>query len=435
MSTMIYNVTAVLMDPAHTVLPNAYVVVDGHQIVDFGAQRPQGFTGKCIDGKGGILLPGLVNAHTHVPMTAMRGYGDGNNLQDWLHNFIFPVEAKWDDRAVRACAALGLAEMIASGVTCIADMYMHTDAVLREVESAGISANVSCGGVQFEEPFDPDKNHDCAVQRALTEQWHGRDDGRIRVDASIHGEYTSNVPLWQWMADYAQKKGLGMHVHLSETQAEHEACRQRWGKTPFQILDRYGAWDTRAIAAHCVWTTEEDWAGMAAKGVTCVHNPVSNLKLGSGVAWVPAMKRAGVNIALGTDGVASNNNLDLFEEMKFAAVLHNGVTHDPLALLPRDVLAMATRDGAKALGRNTGRIAPGCTADLILVDFDRLSLTPCHSVADNLVYAAHGGDVVMNMARGKVIYQDGTFFTLDLERIRAEVKDYALPLLFGRSGN
>ena len=196
------------------------------------------------------------------------------------------------------------------------------------------------------------------------------------VDASIHGEYTSNVPLWQWMAAYAQEKKLGMHVHVSETQSEHEACKERWGKTPLQILDRYGVWDTRAIAAHCVWTTEEDWALMAEKGVSCIHNPVSNLKLGSGVAWIPAMKRAGVNIALGTDGVSSNNNHDMFEEMKFAAILHNGVTHDPLALLPRQVLAMATRDGARALGRRTGQIAPGYTADLILVDFDRPSLTP-----------------------------------------------------------
>ena len=170
---------------------------------------------------------------------------------------------------------------------------------------------------------------------------------------------------------------------------------------------------------------------MAAKGVSCVHNPVSNLKLGSGVAWVPAMKKAGVNVALGTDGVSSNNNLDMFEEMKFAAVLHNGVTHDPLALLPRDVLAMATRDGAKALGRQTGQIAPGYTADLILVDFSHPALTPCHSVRDNLVYSAHGSDVVMNMARGKIIYQNGTFLTLDLEKIQAEVKQYALPLLFG----
>ena len=433
MSTMIYNVTAVLMDPAHTVLPNAYVVVDGHKITDFGAQRPQGFTGKCIDGKGGILMPGLVNAHTHVPMTAMRGYGDGNNLQDWLHNFIFPVEAKWDDRAIRACAALGLAEMIASGVTCIADMYMHTDAVLREVESAGISANVSCGGVQFEEPFDPDKNHDCVVQRALTEKWHGRDDGRIQVDASIHGEYTSHAGLWDWMARYAADHGLGMHVHLSETQAEHEQCKARHGgKSPAAVLAEHGVFDVRAIAAHCVWTTEEDWAILAQKGVSAIHNPMSNLKLGSGVAPVVDLKKAGVNVALGTDGVSSNNCTDFFGDMKLAAILQNGVRHDPLALTAWDALEMATVNGGKALGRKTGRIEKGYEADLILLDSEALNLIPCHDAANNLAYAAHGSNVVMNMARGKVIYKNGEFLTIDIEKVKKEVAGYALPLLFGR---
>ena len=433
MSTMIYNVTAVLMDPAHTVLPNAYVVVDGHKITDFGAQRPQGFTGKCIDGKGGILMPGLVNAHTHVPMTAMRGYGDGNNLQDWLNNFIFPVEAKWDDRAIRACAALGLAEMIASGVTCIADMYMHTDAVLREVESAGISANVSCGGVQFEEPFDPDKNHDCVVQRALTEKWHGRDDGRIQVDASIHGEYTSHAGLWDWMARYAADHGLGMHVHLSETQAEHEQCKARHGgKSPAAVLAEHGVFDVRAIAAHCVWTTEEDWAILAQKGVSAIHNPMSNLKLGSGVAPVVDLKKAGVNVALGTDGVSSNNCTDFFGDMKLAAILQNGVRHDPLALTAWDALEMATVNGGKALGRKTGRIEKGYEADLILLDSEALNLIPCHDAANNLAYAAHGSNVVMNMARGKVIYKNGEFLTIDIEKVKKEVAGYALPLLFGR---
>ncbi|WP_276857737.1 amidohydrolase [Intestinimonas timonensis] len=433
MSTMIYNVTAVLMDPAHTVLHNAYVVVDGHKITDFGAQRPQGFTGKCIDGKGGILMPGLVNAHTHVPMTAMRGYGDGNNLQDWLHNFIFPVEAKWDDRAIRACAALGLAEMIASGVTCIADMYMHTDAVLREVESAGISANVSCGGVQFEEPFDPDKNHDCIVQRALTEKWHGRDDGRIQVDASIHGEYTSHAGLWDWMARYAADHGLGMHVHLSETQAEHEQCKARHGgKSPAAVLAEHGVFDVRAIAAHCVWTTEEDWAILARKGVSAIHNPMSNLKLGSGVAPVVDLKKAGVNVALGTDGVSSNNCTDFFGDMKLAAILQNGVRHDPLALTAWDALEMATVNGGKALGRKTGRIEKGYEADLILLDSEALNLIPCHDAANNLAYAAHGSNVVMNMARGKVIYKNGEFLTIDIEKVKKEVAGYALPLLFGR---
>ena len=432
-SILLYHCRALLMDEENTLLDPAYVVVEGERIAAVSSTRPQGPFAQEIDCGGNVLMPGLVNAHTHIPMTLMRGYAGGCDLHTWLNDWIFPAEAKLDDRAVRAGADLALAELIAGGVTTIADMYMHTPAIAQAVLAAGISANLSCGGVYFGAPgdFSPATCPDCDHQRQLTEEFHEAGNGQILVDASIHGEYTSNVPLRQWMADYAQRKGLGMHVHVSETQSEHEGSLTRWGLTPFRILDRYGVWDTRAIAAHCVWTTEDDWAGMAEKGVACVHNPVSNLKLGSGVAWIPAMKAAGVPIALGTDGVSSNNNQDMFEEMKFAAVLHNGVTRDPLALLPQDVLAMATREGAKALGRKTGRIAPGYVADLILVDFTRPHLTPCHSVMDNLVYAAHGSDVVMNMARGTIIYKDGTFLTLDLEKIQAEVKSYALPRLFG----
>lgn len=430
MSILIHNCTAVLMDQAGTVLPGAYVAVEGAKIVSVGAVRPQGTFDQEIDGKGNVLMPGFVNAHTHVPMTAMRGYGDGNNLQDWLNNYIFPVEARWDDRAVRSCTALGLAEMIASGVTTIADMYMHTDIIAQEVASAGISANLCCGGVLFGDTFDPATHGDCVAQRELTEKWHNYNDGQIRIDASIHGEYTSRKELWQWMADYARDHGLGMHVHISETKAEHEACLARHGKTPIQTLDEYGVWDGRAIAAHCVWTTPEDWAIMAEKGISAIHNPISNLKLGSGIAPVPAMKQAGVNVCLGTDGVSSNNCTDFFSDLKFAAILHNGANCDPLALLPLDALKMATRDGGVALGRKTGVIEAGYEADLILVDFSHLNLTPCHSVISNLAYAAHGSDVCMNMARGKVIYKDGDFLTIDLERVRREVADYALPLLF-----
>ena len=430
MSILIHNCTAVLMDEAGTVLPGAYVAVEGTRIVSVGTVRPQGTFDQEIDGKGNVLMPGFVNAHTHVPMTAMRGYGDGNNLQDWLNNYIFPVEARWDDRAVRSCTALGLAEMIASGVTTIADMYMHTDIIAQEVASAGISANLSCGGVQFSDSLDPATHNDCVVQRELTEKWHNYNDGQIRIDASIHGEYTSHKELWQWMADYAREHKLGMHVHISETRAEHEACIARHGKTPIQTLNDYGVWDGRAIAAHCVWTTPEDWAIMAEKGISAIHNPISNLKLGSGIAPVPAMKKAGVNVCLGTDGVSSNNCTDFFSDLKFAAILHNGAGCDPLALLPLDALKMATRDGGVALGRQTGVIQAGYEADLILVDFSHLNLTPCHSVLSNLAYAAHGTDVCMNMARGKVIYKDGDFLTIDLERVRREVADYALPLLF-----
>ena len=430
MSVLFEHVTAVTMDQERRILKDAYVAVEGTRIASVGTQRPQGAFDRVIDGAGKVLMPGFVNAHTHLPMTLMRGYGGGQDLQHWLNDFIFPAEAKLDDRAVAAGAGLGLAEMIASGVTCIADMYGHSPAIAQEVAAAGISANLSVGGVQFTDDFNPDTHNDCRVQRELTEQWHGYNDGQILVDASVHGEYTSHQQLWRWMAGYAREHGLGMHVHISETRSEHEECLARHGKTPIQVLNDYGVWDGRAIAAHCVWTTPEDWAVMAEKGISAIHNPMSNLKLGSGIAPVPAMKKAGVNVCLGTDGVSSNNCTDFFGDLKIAAILHNGAGCDPLALLPIDALRMATANGGRALGRKTGVIAEGYTADLILVDFSRLNLTPCHSVLSNLAYAAHGSDVRMNMARGRVIYKDGDFLTIDIQRVKREVADYALPLLF-----
>ena len=432
MSTLFTHVTALLMDEQGTTLTNGYVAVEGAHITYVGAQRPQGPFDQEIDCTGQVMLPGLVNAHTHIPMTLLRGYGGGHDLHTWLHQYIFPAEAKLDDRAVAAGAALGLAEMIASGVTCIADMYLRTHAIAQQVLQAGISANLSCGGVYFGDPdhFSPDACGDCHNQRALTQEWHGAGDGQILVDTSIHGEYTSSAPLWQWMADWAQQHRQRMHVHISETQAEHQACLARHGRTPIQVLDQYGVWEQGGIAAHCVYTTPEDWAMMAQKGVSCVHNPYSNLKLGSGIAPIPAMAKAGVNLCLGTDGMSSHNSADLFADIKLAAVLHNGAACDPMALSPRKALEMATVCGARALGRPTGQIVPGKAADLILVDFTAPNLTPCHDVTENLVFAAHGSNVTMNMARGKVIYQNGTFYTLDLERIRWEVAHYALPRIF-----
>ena len=374
------------MDPAQPLLKDVFVAVEGSKIASVGAARPAGEFDRVIDCAGKVMMPGFVNAHTHVPMTLMRGYGGGCDLHTWLNDYIFPAEGRLDDRCVAAGAALGLAEMIASGITCIADMYMNTETIAKTVLEAGISANLSCGAVYFGDPsdFSPETCNDCANHIRLYENWHNAGDGQILVDASIHAEYTSCPPVWEWVASYAREHGLGMHVHISETQKEHIQCLEKYGLTPIQLLDRYGVWDTRAIAAHCVYTTPEDWAIMQQKGVSCVHNPYSNLKLGSGVAPIPDMLRAGVNVALGTDGVSSHNSIDMFADMKLAAVLHN----------------------------------------------DAPNLTPCHDEAENLVFSAHGSNVWMNMARGRVIYQNGAFLTLDLEKIKAEVRQYALPLLF-----
>ncbi len=437
MRTLIQGADAVLMDEKGTVLPRAYVAVEDGKIASVGTARPAGTFQQVVHGEGQVLMPGFVNCHTHIPMTLLRGYGGGCDLHTWLNQYIFPAEARMDDRAVAAGTDLGLAEMIACGVTCIADMYAHTGTVAQRVLEAGLSANLSCGGVYFGAPedFSPETCSDCTAQRALTEQWHGAGEGQILVDASIHGEYTSCAPLWRWMADYAAAHGLRMHAHISETRSEHEASLTRNGKTPIQILDQYGAWENGGIAAHCVYTTPEDWAVMAQKGVSCVHNPWSNLKLGSGIAPIPAMARAGVNVALGTDGMSSHNSADFFSDLKLAAVLHNGAACDAQAVAPTDALRMATANGGAALGRRIGKIEAGYAADLILVDFAAPNNFPCHDVVENLVYASRGCNVTMNMARGKIIYKDGTYATIDLERVKQEVTRYALPLVFEATGD
>ena len=434
MSILFENVTAVTMDPAQPVLKDAFVAVEGTKIASVGTERPAGEFERTIDCTGKVMMPGFVNCHTHVPMALMRGYGGGCDLHTWLNDYIFPVEAKLDDWCVAAGAELGLAEMIASGTTCIADMYMNTEIIAQAALKAGISADLACGAVYFGDPadFSPETCNDCENHIRLFENWHGAGDGQILVDASIHAEYTSCPPAWEWVAGFAQKHGLRMHVHVSETLSEHEKCIDKYGTTPAQILDKYGVWQNGGIAAHCVYLSGGDAELFAKRGVTAVHNPVSNLKLRSGVAPLFFLRDCGMSVALGTDGVASNNSHDMFEEMKTAALVQNysfGEDHSQLSAA--DILAMATVNGAKALGRDTGVIAAGKTADLILVDFTAPNLFPCHDIMENLVYSANGSNVCMNMARGKIIYEDGEFLTLDLDRIRAEVTGYALPHIFG----
>ncbi len=440
MDTLFSNATVVTMDESMHQYTGGFVgVTDGK--ISYVGKNPPPETEKpkeIIDGTGMVLMPGLINCHTHLPMTILRGYADDYDLQTWLTDYIFPKEAHLDDRCVKAATLLGIAECLQFGVTSVTDMYDHIDAIAEAVAESGIKANLSRGTTLFDpEGFEFDKYPACQELVAAREKWHNYDNGRIRIEASIHGEYTSSHELWDAMAEYCINEGVRMHIHLSETESEHNSCVEKYGLTPAQLLDCHHVFDVPTTAAHCVWLTEEDRKLLAKRGVSAAHNPISNLKLASGVADVMAMVKDGMNVCLGTDGTASNNNLDLFEEIKAAALLAKEKHRDPTAVSATAALMMATVCGARAQGRDTecGMIKEGMDADLILVDFTRPHLMPCHNVISSLAYSARGGDVCLTMVRGKVLYAGGKFPTIDLSAVVKELAEYAMPKVFQPTGS
>ena len=413
-----------------TCLKNGYLGIDGEKIDYLGTQAPQAPYAETRDMTGKLLLPGLVNGHTHTGMSLLRGLGSDLPLKKWLFDTVFPVEDRLTDEDLRVGMELSMLEMIASGTTSFTDMYMGAGYTAQAVAKAGMKANL-CRPMQS---FDPDEDPmTCRRMRemlALYEEWNGAANGRIIVDFSVHAEYTCTERMVRAAAREAQKRGAGMHIHLSETEAEQQACLDKYGLTPAQWFDSLGAFAGRAYAAHCVWLTAQDRALLKERGVAPVHCPESNLKLGSGVADVPAMVAEGLPVALGTDGAASNNNLNLLEEMHLCALLHKGVKRDPTVLPLVQVLKMATVNGARLQGRpDTGVLAVGKRADLIAVDMDRPHLTPCTDPLSNLIYAAQAADVVLTMADGVILYENGTVFTLDRDRILFEARRAARRLL------
>lgn len=433
MDTLFSNVTVVTMDERMSVWTDAFVGVTDGKISWLSKKAPEEKPQQIIDAAGMVLMPGLIDCHTHLPMELLRGYADDLALQEWLNDYIFPREDHLDARSVKAATLLGIAECLRFGITSVSDMYNFSEAEAEAIAESGIKANLSRGTTMFlGDDFDFETFPACQELVALHEKWDGYDGGRIKIEASIHGEYTSTYQLWDALAEYAINNGLGMHVHLSETKKEHDECVEKYGLTPAQLLDCHHVFDARTTAAHCVHLTEDDMKLLAKRKVSAVHCPISNLKLASGCADVMGMVKAGMNICLGTDSVASNNNLDMFEEIKACALMAKGKTGDPTAVPAEAALMMATVCGAKAQGREKecGMIKEGMDADLILLDFSQPHLIPCHNVLSQLVYAASGHDVVMTMVRGKILYAAGKYPTIDLGAVVKELHDYAIPTVF-----
>jgi 5-methylthioadenosine/S-adenosylhomocysteine deaminase len=355
-----------------------------------------------IDGDYAIALPGLVNTHTHAAMTLLRGYADDMILQDWLSQKIWPLEAHLTGDDVYHGTRLACLEMIRSGTTAFNDMYFFMEDAARAVDESGIRAVLSYGFIDL---FNEDKREtECRATEKLLSRIRSMKNSRIKASAGPHALYTVSKEGLEWCAEFAREQKIGTHIHLSETEKEVQECIARYGMRPSALLDACGILTRRTVAAHCCWLDEAECILLKKRGVSVSHNPASNMKLATHRAMpYPWLSAAGVNVCLGTDGCASNNSLDLFEEAKIAALLQKFYWNDPTILPAPEALAMATLHGAKALDLESGRLTIGVPADIVLVSTRRICNTPLHHVTSNLVYSCNGGAVDTTICDGKVL--------------------------------
>ena len=420
MDLLFKNIHALTLAADAPVLRNAFVGVTGPRISYLSQEAPAEAATRTIDGHGGVLMPGLHNAHTHAAMTLLRGYANDAALETWLFDHIFPAEEKMEaiPGAIRTGTLLAMAEMLASGTTSFNDMYSPLEPIAQAVDEAGMKANLSNAVLTFDNNYNL-REGDCFRETmGLLTSFARRPHGRITVQAGLHAVYTSTPRVWRQVAEWAATEGLHLHTHLSETRTEHENCLRQYGLTPTAALASHGVFDVPALAAHACWVTDADMDLLARHGVTVAHNPVSNAKLASGIAPVTQMRARGVNVALGTDGAASNNTLDLFEEIKWASLLQKLHTGDPTALPALEVLKMATPH----------RLEVGADADMALVRLDAPSQVPCHDIPAALAFATTGKDVCMTLCQGRVLYENGRFPTIDIEKVMADARQMAAQL-------
>ena len=417
---LVRNVTAV--DPARGathVLPGHDLAIRGSRIV---AVRPTGQIGadeasEVIDGAGMAALPGLINTHAHTAMVLFRGAAEDVPIEQWFNDYIWSLETNLTPDDVAWGMRLGLAEMIESGVTTVADHYFEMHLIAEAVEESGLRAHLA------PTMFGADPRAELAAAAAFAGRWHGAAGGRIQAWLGPHAPYTCSPEFLRQTAHEARALGLGCHIHVSESKKQVEASLRDHGVTPIQFLQQLGLMDGRLLCAHATHATPEDTTILAKSSAGVAHCPKTFLKLASGIAPVTALRAAGVPVGLGSDGAASNNTLDILEQMRLAAMLQKHERADARALPLRDALAMATSEGARALGQEgeLGRLAPGYLADVILVRLDGAHVQPVHDVAAALVYAARAGDVDTTIVDGRVLMRERKLLTLDKGTIVREV--------------
>jgi 5-methylthioadenosine/S-adenosylhomocysteine deaminase len=358
-----------------------------------------------IDGDGAIALPGLVNTHSHAAMSLLRGYADDMILQDWLSQKIWPLEAHLTPSDVYRGTKLACLEMIKSGTVAFNDMYFMMEEAARAVGEAGIRATLSYGYIDL---FSPEKREaECRATENLVRAIRSLNNPRINAAAGPHAMYTVSSEGLRWCAEFAAEQKIGIHIHLSETEKEVNDCIAQHGKRPAAYLDDCGILTQKTVTAHCCWLDEAECTLLSKRGVSVSHNPSSNMKLATNRAMpYPLLKDAGVNVCLGTDGCASNNNLDMFEEAKTAALLQKFSWNNPTLLPAHEALAMATVNGAKGLGLASGTLVAGAPADIILVTARTACNTPLHNATSNLVYSCSGGAVGTTICDGRVLMLD-----------------------------
>ena len=434
MDTLITNVTAVAMAPGAEVLFGVNIGITDGKIEFISKKVPEEMPHTIIEGTGMVAMPGLINCHTHLATSVLRCFTDDLSNRDALEALL-QKEAKMDSRGAKAAALLSIAECLRFGVTSVSDLYYYPNATAQAVAESGIKANLALSSYRFideNEEFDFETDEQCQELQRVVDKWHGYDNGRIKIDAGIYSEYTSNYPLWEALAGYASEKGLGLQLHLAEARNEVDSCLDRTGMTPGELLACHRLFAVPATAAGCAYLEPEEAKMLGKKKASAVALPLSAAKNGQHCAPITDLVKAGMNVALGTDGAIQAGNLDMFEVMRGAAMSVRTAKEDPSALPSSAALLMATYCGAQAQGRSRecGMLKEGMDADLVLVDFTAPHLMPCHNVLTGLVYAAKGGDVAMTMVRGKILYQNGKFPTIDLNAVVEELTTYAIPKLF-----
>lgn len=406
-----------------TVAENLFLAVDGDRISYIGDKRPDGTFDETKNMSGKLLMPGLINCHNHSPMVLLRGVGSDLPLQQWLFDKVFPIEDKLTAQEIKAGSELALLEMIAGGTVSFSDMYFEPETTIQAVADAGLKANITRPVQSFDPNETPEQSYRIKESLELYDKYNNSFDGRVLIDFCIHAEYTCTEAVAKAYIDEVNARNGNLHIHLSETKKEHDECIEKYGKTPAEWFDSLGGFDSSAFAAHCVWLSESDMELFRRKGVNAVHNPTSNMKLASGFAPIQKMLDMGINVALGTDGASSNNNLDMLEEMHIASIIHNGHTLDATVMNADTILKMATVNGAAVQRReNCGELKVGNKADITAVSLDAPHMVPALDKKALLTYSAQSSDVFMTMVDGRILYENGDYKTLDKERIYHDVK-------------